>query len=321
MKEIPGVTAASVSTSLPGLGTGTTAFALEGASYADDRDYPVARTSVVSPGYFETFEVAVLQGRDFSALDDGAGVPVAIVNQSFVARNLSGDPLGQRFRPGRSDSEEPWLTVVGVVPDLYMQGVGNLDDEPDGYYVPLAQEDASFASLAARGPGNPMELSAAIRDAVASVHADTPIYWVDSLSGRLEESTWFYNVFGVLFMAFGAAALFLASVGLYGVMSFSVSRRTAEMGIRMALGAEGKQVLRMILRQGMSQILIGLVVGLGLAVVISRALRMVLFEVSPNDPAVFALIAAVLAGTGLLASTVPARRATRVDPMVALRSE
>ena len=319
--ELPGVEAASISASLPGLGSGNTAFALEGASYAQDRDYPLARQTAISPDYFDTFGVELLQGRDFTALDDAEELPVAIVNQSFVAKFLDANPLGRRFRVGRSESDAPWLTVVGVVPDLYMEGLGNTDGDPAGFYTPYTQGDAFFMSLAARGPQDPMSLTAAVRDAVASVNGDTPIYWTDTLSGRLSESTWFYNVFGVLFLVFGIAALFLASVGLYGVMSFSVSRRTTEVGIRMALGAEAAQVLRMVLRQGLSQIVIGLGIGLVLAVLISRGLQMVLFEVSPNDPTVFLVITAVLGATGLLASTLPAQKATRVDPMVALRQD
>jgi ABC-type antimicrobial peptide transport system permease subunit len=153
------------------------------------------------------------------------------------------------------------------------------------------------------------------------VDADIPLYWVDTLDARIDESTWFYTVFGTLFMVFGVAALFLASVGLYGVMSFSVSRRTSEVGIRMALGARADQVLSLILRQGLGQIALGLALGLGLAVLLARGVRILLFQVSPSDPLVFASIAALLGLTGLVASLVPARRATRVDPLVALRSE
>ncbi|MGI9627086.1 MAG: ABC transporter permease [Longimicrobiales bacterium] len=321
LSAIPGVRAASISSALPGLGSAGSAFALEGVAYSEDRDFPTARQIVASPDYFATFGVEVQQGRDFNAFDNEAGIPVAIVNQSFVSKHLPEGPVGKRIRMGRSDSEEPWLTIVGVVPDLYMEGIGNTDGDPAGFYVPMAQGDPFFMSLAAVGPANPMSLSTAARDAVTAVNAEIPIYWLDTLEGRMAGSTWIYNVFGALFVVFGICALFLASVGLYGVMSFSVGRRTTEMGIRMALGARGPQVLRMILRQGMTQIGIGLVLGLGLAFVVSRALQLVLFEVSPNDPAVFILITAVLAATGLLASTIPARRATRVDPMVALRQE
>ena len=321
LTEIPEVTAASVSNSMPGTGSGGTGFAVQGTAYAEDRDYPTARQAIVSPGYFETFGVSLVQGRDFNTGDTAEGDPVAIVNQSFVEKYAAGSPLGMQFRPGRSESEEAWLTVVGVVPDLYMESIGNTDGDPAGFYTPLSQGDVRFMSLAARGPADPMSLTVAVRDAVASVDADIPIYWVETLTDRLSQQTWFYNVFGVLFMIFGISALFLAAVGLYGVMSFSVSRRTTEMGVRMALGAQGAQVLRMILRQGLGQIVIGLVLGVGLAVLISRGLQMVLFQVNPNDPVVYIVITGVLALTGLAASTVPAKRATAVDPMVALRQE
>ena len=321
ISDIPGVRAATVASSLPGLGSGTSAMALEGESYAEDRDYPTARRAQVAPGYFATFGVDVLQGRDFSAFDNGEEIPVAIVNQSYERKHFPEGALGKRLRWGRADSEDPWLTIVGVVPDLYMEGLGNTDGEPAGVYTPLAQGDGFFMSIAAAGPANPLSLSTAVRDAVAAVHADTPIYWADTLKGRLAQGTWVYNVFGTLFVIFGISALFLAAVGLYGVMSFSVSQRTTELGVRMALGAQAAQVLKMILRQGMTQVAVGLVLGLGLAVLIARALRIVLFEVSPNDPAIFAAIAVVLVGTGFMALTVPARRATRVDPMVALRGE
>jgi len=276
----------------------------------------------VGPQYFETVGSRVTTGRDFAVDDDADAMPVAIVNESFARRHFTGgSPLGRRFRQGTSTSTEPWLTVVGVVPDLWMQGVGNTDEQPDGFYVPVAQSDARFMSILARGPSDAMSLTGAVRDAVASVHADTPIYFVATLAGRIAENTWVYNVFGALFMVFGGVALFLASIGLYGVMAFSVSRRTPEVGIRMALGAESGQVLSLILKQGLVQVTVGVVLGLGLAVVVSRALALVLFQVGAGDPGVFALVAAVLLLTGLAASTVPARRATRVDPLVALRSE
>jgi predicted permease len=320
--DVPGVQESSLATILPGVGSNYSTFGVEGEAYADDRDYPGARWGQVDPGYFRTVGVDVVLGRAFEPSDNSYAEPVAIVNASFAQEHLGeGSPLGRRFRPGRMDDDRPWLTVVGVVPDLWMQGAGNLDGPSEGYYVPVAQGDARFMSILARGPANPMDLTAAVRDVVIATNADTPIYFVETLAGRIAENTWVYNVFGVLFMIFGAVALFLASVGLYGVMAFSVGRRTSEVGIRMALGAEGGQVLSLMLKQGAVQTLLGVVLGLGLAVLVSRALRLVLFEVSPNDPSVFGIVALVLLATGMAASLIPARRATRVDPVVALRSE
>ncbi len=322
MRSAPGVTAAAVGNALPGGGSGSQAVAVEGRAYPDDLSYPVTRQAAVSPGYFRVFGVEPLLGRTFEQGDDADALPVAVVNESFARTHFpDGSPMGARIRAGRADSQEEWRTVVGVVPDLFMQGVGNPTSGPEGYYVPMAQSDNRFMSLAARGPSQVMTLSGPIREAVAAVDDDIPLYWVNTLQERIDQNTWIYNVFGTLFLVFGVAALFLASVGLYGVMSFSVSRRTSEVGIRMALGAEGGQVLGLILRQGLGQIGMGLVLGLGLAVLLSRGVQLILFQVSPNDPVVFGGIVLLLAATGLLASLVPARRATRVDPLVALRAE
>jgi len=322
VREIPGVQHASLGSVLPGLGAGQTAITIDGRSYSEDRDHPFARSGQISSDYFETVGVDLLEGRDFNELDDVSSDRVAIVNQSFAATHFPGEsPLGRRFRPGRLRDSGPWLTIVGIAPDLYMQGIGNTEGDPEGFYQPIAQSDANFMSVLARGPAEPMTLTEEMRRAVTSVHSDTPVYYSATLTERIGENTWFYNVFGTLFVVFGAVALFLAAVGLYGVMSFSVARRTSEVGIRMALGASEGQVLSLILRQGTEQIAIGIAIGLGLAVLISRALQTALFEVSPNDPVVFASIIALLAATGVVATFLPARRATRADPANALRYE
>jgi putative ABC transport system permease protein len=323
LADIPGATFTGLGTTLPGgFGRGYTRLAVEGKSYAEERDYPGAFTGSVTPGYFGALGVSVAAGRAFEDGDVERSLPVAVVNQSFARKFFpDGSAVGGRFRPGASQSTAPWLTIVGVVPDLWMQGMQNAEASPAGFYVPVAQSDAHFMSILARGPADPMSLTAAVRKAVEAVNADTPIYFVDTAAGRIAENTWVYNVFGVLFMIFGVVALFLASVGLYAVMAFTVSRRTPEVGIRMALGAASGQVLRLILRQGLVQISMGVGLGLGLAILVARALRIVLFQVSTVDPFTFVVVPLVLAATGVAASLVPALRATRVDPMIALRSE
>ncbi|MDZ7780514.1 MAG: ABC transporter permease [Gemmatimonadota bacterium] len=322
VREAPGVRAAALGTLLPGLGSGQTRISVEGVTYSEDRDHPLARSGSVSPGYFETVGVSLIEGRDFTDLDEAGSDPVAIVNRSFASTHFPGEPaVGRRLKPGRSDADASWLTIVGVAPDLFMEGVGNTEGDPEGFYRPIAQSDARFMSVLARGPLEPMTLTEPVRRAVTAVHSDTPVYYSATLAERIDENTWFFNVFGSLFVVFGAAALFLASIGLYGVMSFSVARRTSEVGIRMALGASQKQVLSLILRQGIVQIGVGLVIGLGLALLIARALSTALFEVSPNDPAVFVSIIVLLTVTGVAATLVPAMRATRAEPASALRYE
>jgi ABC-type antimicrobial peptide transport system permease subunit len=200
--------------------------------------------------------------------------------------------------------------------------VGDIDaPAADGFYVPLAQDDSRFLSLAVRGAGSPMAFAGPVRELVMAVDSDTPIYFVRTLQSAIDEGLWFYRVFGALFAAFGAAALFMASVGLFGVMSFSVSRRVPEMGIRMALGAEAAQVRFLVLRQGMRQLALGMLLGTGLAVLVARGLQMVVYGSRPWDPATYGLVFALLTLTGLAATLVPALRATRVDPVHALRAE
>ena len=164
-----------------------------------------------------------------------------------------------------------------------------------------------------------MALTEAVRSAVTSVHGGTPLYFVQTLQSRIDEKTWVFSIFGALFLAFGGVALFLASIGLYGVMAFTVARRTPEVGIRLALGATRGQVLSLVMRQGLGQVAIGLVLGTGVAVLASRGLALILFQVSPYDPLVFGGIALVLASTGALATLIPARRASNADPADALR--
>jgi len=172
-----------------------------------------------------------------------------------------------------------------------------------------------------RTAGPPMAISTAVREVVAQLEPDIPVYRVNSMAKADAQPTWFIRVFGAMFMIFGGIALFLASVGLYAVMSFSVARRTREVGIRMALGARGGQVLRLIFKQGLWQIALGIPLGLALAVVVANGSQVILFDVQPLDPGIYLGVVAVLTVVGLTACLVPARRATRVDPMVALHSE
>jgi predicted permease len=320
--QLPGVFAAGITGSLPGTGSFGARFALDGENYEADRDLPIVRFAAVTPGFAETFEFEALQGRWLETTDNADAPKVGVVNESFVERHFgAGEALGRRVRFGGLDSEAEWMEIIGVVPNHRMEGVGNPGQEEidvPGMYVPLAQYDLRFASIVARVEGEPLRLSADVRDAVSAADADTPIYFVQTLEQAMEQNLWFYRIFGNLFLAFGLAALFMASVGLYGVMSFSVTHRVGEMGVRMALGASSRQVTRLIIGQGLAQIGAGLVVGTGLALLVARGLTLLLYQVEPWDPITFAGVLGILLMTGLGASWVPARRATRVDPMVAL---
>jgi len=317
-----GVEGASLTTFLPGMGSARDHVAVQGQTYATDQDYPWARVSLITPGFFRTFGVKLARGRDFTNDDKRGSQPVVIVNETF-AKQLFGDedPLGRQIRLGDSKSTAAWRTIVGVAPDMDMQGLGNPDQNPRGLYVPLDQDDAQFISIAVRTRGDPMAAAAFVREQVQTLSPDTPLYWTRTLRAGIDQMLWATDVFGEIFIIFGLAALILAIAGLYGVMAFTVGRRTHEVGIRMALGASARNVLNMVLRQGALQIGLGLVIGLALAVGLAFLLREVLYQVKPWDPWVYALVAVGLASAALIASAIPARRASRLDPAKALHMD
>ena len=323
LQEVPGVEAATLSDGLPAAGNGVITVQIEGQAYPQESDYPLAREGIVTAGYFETFQTPVLNGREFTRADVAGSQPVAIVNESFARKHFpSVDAVGRQMRRIRPNSKEPWLTIVGVVPDLLMEGVGNNNASPTGYYIPIAQSDvANGVRIAVRTRGDPAAVTSSLRAAVASLDPDLAIYEISTLRRVVDRQTWFYTVFGTFFMAFGLCALLLAAAGLYGVMSFAVTQRTREMGVRSALGAQGMQLVLLVMRKSVVQLAIGLVLGLGLALAASDALQPVLYHVNPRDSAVFAAVIATLAIASLIASFLPARRVTRIDPVLALASE
>ena len=322
LAALPGAQAAAISSGLPAArqGFNGTAFAIEGQRYLKDNDYPGTRQASVTPDFFKTLTTPRLQGRVFNASDRTGSLPVVVANKAFVDKFFKGvDPIGRRIRLGGAKSTAPWVTIVGVVGNVFTGG----QETPmaPSVFQPFAQARVNFVYIAVKAGAAPLTLTRSVRDAVAALNPDIPLYWVQTLDDAASQSLWFVRVFGTMFMIFGFVALFLASVGLYAVMSFSVSRRTREVGIRMALGAQGRDVIRMIFGQGLLQLTIGMVLGLALAFAISQVMTVVLFQVQPHDPAIFSGVAAVLVVVGLLACLIPARRATLVDPLVALRSD
>jgi predicted permease len=322
LASIPGVDAATLSDGLPASGNGSRVFGVEGESYATDRDYPNAREGIVTPGYFETFETRVLQGRAFTNQDIYESLPVAVINATFLGNFFpDGDAIGRRIRMGQSETTAEWLTIIGVVPDMKMEGIGNNNSSAAGFYIPITQSGVgNRVSIALRTQGDPMTAATAVRAKIADMDPNLPIYDVLSMKEVIAEETWFYTTFGTLFMVFGGVALFLAAVGLYGVMSFAVSQRRTEMGVRMALGAEGASLVRLVMKKGAIQLAVGLTIGLGIAFLAATPLELVLYEVDAHDPMVFVTIVVTLAITGLLASFIPARRVTKVHPATALHA-
>ena len=295
LAAMPGVKGAAIASNLPGTGSNDGPVMIEGKSYAAARDVPnVALVRDDAPGIFETFDVKLLEGRGIDASRIAwTPRPSTVVNKAFAEKYFPGkDAIGRRIRIGGLTSTEPWMTIVGVVPTMFSGDASH--PRVPAYFAPLSQHHSSFVSIAVQTSGPPMAVTQQVRQAVAQLNPDIPIYWVYSMEEALARPLWYIRVFGTMFMIFGGIALFLAAIGLYAVMSFSVSRRTQEVGIRMALGAQAGQVIRMIFRQGVWQLGIGITFGLALAAAIGQATSVILFEVQPRDPQVFGGVVVVL---------------------------
>jgi putative ABC transport system permease protein len=327
IESIPGIDTATVTTGMPLRGTGFgMAFRMAGAPPASAGSRQGAGFQMVTPGYFETFGIRVLKGRPFAEQDTDAAPRVAMVNETFVNRYLADlDPLAQRIVvnqliPGSAQPgpEVEWQ-IVGVFHNT-RGGEGLRDDYPV-IYVPFWQSPQPRASVAVRTAGDPERVTQSLAAAVNAVDSDLPIAGVKTMEQLLSESL-AYDRFGmVLYGSFAALALLLAAVGIYGVMAFAVAQRTHEFGVRMALGAASGQLLTLVLREGVLLALAGLSLGLGGAYLVGRAMQTSLYGVSALDAGAFSAVALVLLLAALLACYFPARRAARVDPMVALRDE
>lgn len=324
LRTTPALSGAALADLIPYNGSSGRPVAIDGVVYDQDSDYPNVTRAVATSGLFEALGVELVAGRDFTIQDDANAERVAIVNQPMVDRYFGGqNPIGRQFREGVSDTL-PLVTVIGVAPDLHMDGaqIQGESFEPSGYYVPLAQNDARFMTILANArTGGAASVTGDVRAAVQRVDSDLPIYSVFSQAEVIDRAVWFFGVFGTVFIVFGLAALFMASVGLYGVLSFAVSRRTQEMGIRMALGAASRDVIALVARQGATQLGLGLAIGLVMAFGITRVVAVLMYQVDPQDPVVFGVVLTLIVAVGASAAFFPARRATGVDPVVALRSD
>jgi predicted permease len=322
VEALPGVESATLARVVPLTGGGrTSSLFVEGQApdtAGSDDSANTTNANVIGLRYFQTMGISLLRGRDFTA-QDNAGAPLTtIVNESFVRRFFQGDEVvGKRvsFR----GAQGPWSEIVGVVRDGKYRTIGEAP-RPTAY-VPLAQNHETGMALHVRALGDPASLAGAVRRQVQELDQNLPVTNLRPLSDVLASSLFAARMGAVLLAVFGLLALVLAAVGLYGVMSYTVARRTREIGIRMALGAQRSNVLRLVLREGMVLVGGGVVAGLVVAAAVTRLLESFLYGVSPLDAATFAAIPVVLGLVALLATYLPARRATRVDPMIALRYE
>jgi putative ABC transport system permease protein len=306
-------------------------YEVDGQNYLTDRDRPRCNFESVSDGYFSTLSLKILEGRDFTINDMDSKQPVAIVNASFARKHWGNQSaLGHRLRIFNPGKEQPWRTIVGVVPDTLMQGPFDQQTENAGFYMPLlgASPATQFATVLVRPRQGQRAstLGPTLAKAVAELDSNLPTYFAGTPAEFHNQILSGNRVIATLFTIFGVVAFILSGVGLYGVMSFSVNQRTQEFGIRMALGADAIRILRMVMRQGAWQLAIGLVLGAGgiallLGVVAAAALKNILFKVNPLDPTIYLTVAGLLTLVAAASCFLPARRATRVDPMVALRYE
>jgi putative ABC transport system permease protein len=322
LSALPGVQAVANSGTLPLSDDGIInkrRFTVVGRAPVLDEQKPLAEEHYVSPDYFRTMQMKLRAGYSFTELDTENTPPVIVINETLARRLFAGeDPIGKLVRTEQRPPVD--LTVVGVVVDVKRYG---LEAEPQAEFYRSSFQDTSFQGgrWAIRTAGDPLKLLPAMRRQISALDADYGLFQVMTMEQLVAESyaprsfqTW-------LFGLFAAVALALAAVGVYGVISYAVSRRTHEIGIRMALGAQSGDVLRMVVSQGMRLASAGVALGLAAALALTRVMKNLLFQVSATDPATFALIATALVVVALIASYIPARRATKVDPMVALRHD
>jgi putative ABC transport system permease protein len=327
LAAIPGVAASSIASAPPGSGSGARGIEFEGRAQPDPKNVPSVTTLYVSEGYFATLGVTAQQGRLLERTDGDAGSAAVVVNARFAAQYYAGENvIGKRIRlkaptnGPEANKTKPWMTIVGVTPAIRQRNVQ--DVEPDSViYLSYRLDPPSGTAIVIRGHGEPGTLTSAVREAVQATDPDQPVFGVQTMEQTLAQQRWPYRVFGTMFTIFAVIALVLSSVGIYAVTAYSVTQRTQEIGVRMALGAQGRQVSWLILRQGLVQLAIGLALGTAGALLAAPVLQTLLVQIKPTDPMTLGAIGLLFTAITVCACLIPARRATRLDPLTALRIE
>jgi predicted permease len=330
VRALPGVRAAGLTSSIPfGNDSSDSVILAEGYQMAPGESLISPYRTEVTPGYFEAMGIEPKSGRLFTDSDTTTSQRVVIVDEKLARRFWPGaDPVGRRmYRPDSpEDLVKPgpkvtWLTVVGVVPDVRVAGLVSADDRPGAYYFPMAQDWRRTMTLAVKGVSDPTAFTPLIRRQLAALDPELPLYNVLTMQDRMDGSLVNRRTPMTLALVFAGVALFLAAVGLYGVLAYQVTQRTREIGIRIALGSDARGVFRLVLGEGIALLATGLAVGLAGAFAIRRTMETQLYGIGAMDPLVVGSVAAVLGAVAVLACTVPARRASRIDPLIALSQQ
>ncbi|HEX7177553.1 MAG TPA: ABC transporter permease [Pyrinomonadaceae bacterium] len=327
VRALPGIEAAAFTTGLPFAGASEQSFWVDGRPRADEREFMMAVMYTTATGYFEAMNIGLKKGRYLDERDRSGSALVCVIDESLAAKAFPDeDPIGQRLTIG--PPEAPPYEIVGVVEHVKHYGLeGEVPVDPQ-FYFSLAQIPEPFlprmvgrGTIVVRTKGDPLALAGQVRQQVLAADPNQPVFNTRTMEEIVANSTGQRRFAMTLLTIFAGVALLLAAVGLYGVMSYTVTQRTHEIGIRMALGARGGDILGMVVRQGMVLVILGVVIGVIAALLLTRVMSGLLYGVSASDPMTFGGISLLLAGVAFLACFVPARRATRVDPMVALRYE
>jgi predicted permease len=318
---LPGVQSSFASNFVPlGAGGGGGNVVIEGKTVTRGEE-PFIGFIATTPRIRETLGVSLVSGRDVSEAEESTRTPVALINQTMAAQFWpKEDAVGRRFRILSKETPE-WFTVVGVTAD-FRHGQGNsMRPVSASAYVPYSFGPTLNTGLIVRASGDPATIAAAVREQIRQSDPTLPVFQVRTMEDLRQFSFWRFKLFGWMFSAFGAVALLLASIGVYGVLSYSVSQRTQEIGVRVALGADRRDVLRLVVGQGARLAAVGVVVGIVGALGVTQFVKTLLYNVTPSDPLSFTLVASFLTAVAIVASYVPARRAMAVDPIIALRNE
>ena len=321
VRNLPGVEAASATGTLPLNGsTWGRSLTVEGYPVLSGGQAPSVQHTVVTPDYFRTMGISLLAGRDFNDSDAKDSPDVTIIDERLARQYWPNEsPIGKRVRFGPPEDNEPWHTIVGVVSTVRHQRVQ--EDTEASVYMPHQKIPVTGLSLVARTSSNPQDFIGAVRREVAQLDPDLPVSEVATMEEVVAEAIWQPRLYAMLFAVFAGGALLLALIGIYGVMAFLVQTRTHEIGIRMALGATARDVLKLIVGRGMKLTAVGVVIGVGGAIALTRLMHSLLFNTSATDPFIFILISALLSLAAFFACYLPARRAAKVDPLVALHYE